>query len=150
MRLLGDLLVDMGSVLTMFCVSHKVQPSLIASKSENHLWSSVFTHRLRKGCPCQDLLQPCGHKETVDSSLEIFSLQSFILALVLLDDDIARSAVTVEGDRADRDLSSLRSLKQFTALSPRTTVFSGLTRLSSLPTKFLIETRAQRRLHCDV
>ena len=46
--------------------------------------SSVFTqHRLRKGCPCQDLLQPCGHEEAVDSSLEIFNLQSFILALAL-------------------------------------------------------------------
>ena len=72
-------------------------------------WSGVFTqHRLRKGCPCQDLLQPCGHEEAVDLSLEIFNLQSFILALVLPDDDIARSAVTVEGDRADRDLGSLR------------------------------------------
>ena len=101
--------------------------------------SSVFTqHRLRKGCPCQDLLQPCGHEEAVDSSLEIFNLQSFILVLVLPDDDIARSfkpntlnvrwtltrqcnmrfllncsgpftrsAVTVDGDQADRDLNSL-------------------------------------------
>ena len=76
--------------------------------SDNH-WSSVFTqHHLSKGCPCQDFFQPCGHEETVDSSLEIFKLQSFILALELLDDDIARSAVTVEGDRVDRDLGSLR------------------------------------------
>ena len=49
----------------------------------------------------------CARK-AVDSSLETFNLQSFILALVLPDDDIARSAVTVEGDRADRDLGSLR------------------------------------------
>ena len=35
-------------------------------------------------------------------------LCKFILALVLPDDDIAKSAVTVEGDRADRHLNSLR------------------------------------------
>ena len=67
---------------------------------DNNLWSSVFTqYRPRKGCPCQDLLQPCWHKEAVDSSLENFNLQNFILALVLTDDDIVKSAVNVESDR---------------------------------------------------
>ena len=70
--------------------------------------SGVFTQqRLRKGCPCQDLFHPCGHEEIVDSSLGIFNLQSFLLASVLPDDDIAKSAVTVENDRS-RDLGSLR------------------------------------------
>ena len=91
-----------------------------------------------------------GTRRAVDSSLEIFSLQSFILVLVLPDDDIAKSAVTVEGDRVDRDLSSLRSLVAVHCSFAKDDGFQWPDALSSLPAKFLIETRKQRRLHCDV
>ena len=97
-----DLIDDVLRAVYGFAVNECVEVS-------DNRWSSVFTqHHLSKGCPCQDFLQPCGHEEAVDSSLVVFNLQSFILALMLPDDDIARSAVTVEGDRVDRDLGSLR------------------------------------------
>ena len=48
-----------------------------------------------------------------------------------------RSAVTVEGDRADRDLGSLHFFVTVHCSFPRTTVFSGLTRLSPSSCKFL-------------
>ena len=80
-----------------------------ASKSETTIFGPESSRNIVfANCPCQDLLQPCGHEEAVDLSLKIFNLQNFILALVLPDDDIARSAVTVEGDREDRHLGSLR------------------------------------------
>ena len=64
----------------------------VAHRKTTIFVSSVFTqHRLGKGCPCQDLLQPCGHEEAVDSSLEIFNLQSFTLALALQATDTVRS-----------------------------------------------------------
>ena len=84
--------------------------------------SSVFTHMDLEGDNIvfarvgfvKISFQPCGHEEAVDSSLEIFNLQSFILALALPGDGhceelqakhiecppFTRSAVSVEGDRA--------------------------------------------------
>ena len=50
-----------------------------------------------------------------------------------------RDAVTVEGDRADRDLGSLRFFVAVHCSLPRKTVFSGLTRLRSSSCKVLIE-----------
>ena len=83
-----------------FCVQYMVQPWMNASKSETqNLVQCLHAKSSSQSYPCQDLLQPCGHKTAVDSSLEIFNLQNFILALVLPDDDIAKSAVTIEGDR---------------------------------------------------
>ena len=104
---------------------------------------------LRKGCPCQDLLQPCGHEETVDSSLEIFSLQSFILVSALPDDDIAKSAVTVEGDREDRDLGSLRFFVAVHRSVAKDNGFQWLDASEFFSCKDSIETRAQRHLYCD-
>ena len=53
---------------------------------------------LRKGCPCQDLLYVWaqGGRRLISGDLQ---LAKFILELALPDDDIAKSAVTVEGDR---------------------------------------------------
>ena len=77
-----------------------------ASKSE----TSIFGPVSAQGLSLSRSPLPCVHKEAIDLSLEIYNLQSFILELALPDDDIAKSAVTVEGDRADRDLGSLCSL----------------------------------------